>query len=132
MCPDRLLLALFDSRLDSVANSLRQSSREMMILLLFAVLIGVIWMTIFLWDRFRRTGAAAAAETRSLFDELCAAHRLKSQDITLLAEAARECRLESPASLFLRPERFDPLCAETQPQAEAYQQLRDRLFGNLA
>lgn len=107
------------------------SSRETMIFLLFAVVLGAIWTTIFLWDRLRKNADTEESASRSLFDELCLAHRLEHSDIALLSDAALECGLESPASLFVQPDRFDALCTETQPRSEVYRRLRDRLFGPL-
>lgn len=108
------------------------SSRETMIFLLFAVILGAIWTTIFLWDRLRKAADAEEATQKSLFDELCLAHQLERPDVALLTDAALACGLESPASLFVQPDRFDALCTETQPKADVYRRLRDRLFGPLA
>lgn len=133
MATDTLLLALSGTQLEAVARYLRHTttSRETMILLLFAVIIGAIWTTIFLWDRLRRSAEAAQVAARTLFDELCLAHRLTGDDVALLQTAAQACRLDSPASLFARPDPFDALCLDSQPKAEAYRHLRDRLFGKL-
>jgi|GEM_PF-5619555 len=126
-------LAISSDHLQAAARYLSRptSSREIIIFALFAVVIGAIWTTLFLWDRIRRSTGEPIVEQRSLFDQLCATHRLDRQEISILVDAARECGLASPASLFMQPERFNLLCEDSQPRAGTYRPLRDRLFGKV-
>ena len=128
-----LLLATNSDHLGAAARYLSRStsSRETLIFVLFAVVILAIWMTIFLWDRLHRLQPAATEPMRSLFDELCQIHNLDRQEISGLVDAAQECRLPSPAELFVRPEHLARLSGDGLPKASVYKQLRDRLFGNL-
>ena len=129
-----LLSAITAEHLQSAARYLSRpaSSREMLIFVLFAIVIGAIWTVLFLWDRTRRQVEPVAGPTASLFEELTAALRLSPQETATLMEAAQESQLDSPLPLFVQPERFEPLCAETHPKAGMYRSLRDKLFGKLA
>jgi hypothetical protein len=105
------------------------TSRENLIFILFAMVIAIIWAMLFFWDRFRKLQEPAQEVVKSLFDELCEAHRLSQQDAALLVDAAQECRLSSPAILFVQPEHLALLSGEQRPKGGVYGQLREKLFG---
>lgn len=126
-----LILATSGSRFSEVLRYLGRAgtSRENLIFILFAVIIAGIWVSLFVWDRLRRSSSAHAFAVRTLFDQLCQAHRLGPHDITLLADAARECGLSSPCLLFVQPEHLGRLADDDLQHAAGYRQLRERLFG---
>lgn len=126
-----IILATTLDQLTSATRYLsrRSTSRETLIFILFAVVIATIWGTLFLLDRVRKFHGDVPETVRSLFDELCAAHRLSQQEIVSLVDAAKECQLASAAPLFVQPEHLDWLSGEHRPQAEIYKGLREKLFG---
>ena len=67
---------------------------------------------------------------RSLFKALCAAHDLDRTSRNLLKQLAWAQHLETPARLFLEPDRFDPALAgpELAGQTAALGALRKKLF----
>ena len=67
---------------------------------------------------------------RSLFNALCAAHNLDRPSRGLLKQLAWAQHLETPARLFLEPDRFDPAMAgpELAAQSAAIAALRQKLF----
>ena len=67
-----------------------------------------------------------------LFWQLCRAHRLSVRDSVRLYRLAIRQRLPQPASLFLRPELFDPRELKTRRPGEIMQlsRLRDKLFSS--
>lgn len=118
---------------ESAGRYLKRSStyRENLLFLVFAGLIAGIWITLILWERYRHAHNSLPKPLLSLFEELCVAHQLGPQEVSLLTDAAQECHLPGPAHLFLQPECFDRLCTPGAPKADLYGQLRERLFGNL-
>ncbi len=129
-----VVLAVTGDHLSAAARYLSRPStyRENLILILFAAAIAAIWTTLLLWDRLRKLRVAAPEATTAIFEELCQAHQLDSQDVQSLLSAAQECRLPMPGLLFVQPEHLDRLGRDGQSNAAAYRQLRTRLFGELS
>lgn len=127
------VLAASSNRLGSVTGYFSQqtSIREALIFVLFACVIGSIWAAILFWDRLRKLAGAVPEPPKSIFEELCRAHRLSQQDVTLLTEAAQECRAASPAALFVQPEVLQTLSVPSEPKANVYRALHEKLFGSL-
>jgi hypothetical protein len=108
------------------------STRENLLFLAFALIIAAIWITLFLLEKWRKSRSESQTPpARSVFDELCEAHRLSTQDVALLLDAAHECRVPTPAFLFVQPDHLDRLSSDARPKAAVYRQLRERLFGDL-
>lgn len=71
---------------------------------------------------------------RAMFDELCNAHKLESDQRSLLFELARCQRLVDPDYLFVRPDLFDEAAQKlaSEPRARGLDRipvLREILFG---
>lgn len=129
---DSLLFAA-DHYLEVVSRYLNRpgSQHEYLLFLVFAGLIAGIWIMLIALERWRKSQPEPSAPKKAVFDELCQAHRLSSQDVVLLIDAAHECRIPSPSFLFIQPEHLDRLSDPTRPKAAVYRQLRERLFGDL-
>ena len=127
------LLAAVD--LSSVSRS-AQDSRSVAsyagVLLAVLGIVAVCWLLLFLWDRYRHELCRAAQDPRTLFHELCRAHRLSRRDRRLLWQAAVVYRLEHPALVFAIPHYVNQLAGSAEPHADAYAGLAVRLFGSLA
>ena len=77
-----------------------------LVLALFIGMALVCWMLSRLFDR--QPSQRTYFSRRSLFRELCRAHQLDRADCGLLRLLARRNRLTHPATVFLRPELFQP------------------------
>jgi hypothetical protein len=121
--------------LSSVSRS-AQDSRSVVawsgVLLAVLAIVAASWFVVFLWDRYRRELLRAANDPRTLFQELCRAHRLSRRERRLLWQAAAYHRLEQPALVFAIPHFVSQLADSTQPHADTYAGLAVRLFGSLA
>lgn len=127
-----LLLAAGGSRFSEMMRYLGRAStsRENLIFVLFAVIIAGVWIALFVWDRLRRATAATQPKSaRTLFDQLCLAHRLDPRDASLLTDAAKDCGLPSPSMLFVQPDHLARMSSDGVQNAAGYRQLRERLFG---
>src|SRR5690606_10924283 len=81
------------------------------------------------WQQTRKE----SNEPRHLFDDLCRAHRLSRRDRKRLRLLAESHVLESPSTLFLRPDLFEvhSLPLEDDREARAYSALAEKLFEGL-
>ncbi|MHC4399693.1 MAG: hypothetical protein ACYTG0_08440 [Planctomycetota bacterium] len=99
------------------------------------VLVGIVvavWFLAKLWERYE--GCAPQNSPRKLFFSLCRAHRLRWSEWWLLWRVARDQKLDSPARLFLEPERLDPasLSPFLRLRAPQLAAIRSRLFAGLS
>jgi hypothetical protein len=92
--------------------------------------IGLSWLVLFLWDRYRRELHRIANDPRTLFHELCRSHGLNRGERRLLWKAAVRYRLDHPALVFAIPHYVHELAGSSGPHGRAYAGLAVRLFGS--
>lgn len=94
---------------------------------ILAVLISAVALAaIFFYIRRRQDSSENLNNPRELFDELCSAHNLSSDDRQLLHKIARTSQSRRLDRLFLRPDLFSQ---STHPEDRGeIEGLRDRLF----
>ncbi|WP_442481300.1 hypothetical protein [Aeoliella sp. SH292] len=102
-------------------------------LLLGVVLLLAGFFTVLNWVYRWQQARKLSNEPRHLFDDLCRAHRLGRKDRKRLRVLAESHVLESPSTLFLRPDLFEGrnLPFEEEREVAAYEQLAGRLFEGL-
>jgi hypothetical protein len=98
-----------------------------LVLLLAGFFAALNWL--YRWQQARKL----SNEPRHLFDDLCRAHRLGRKDRKRLRLLAESHVLESPSTLFLRPDLFEVrnLPVDEDREVAAYQQLAEKLFEGL-
>jgi hypothetical protein len=90
--------------------------------------IALLWAGLRWWERNRRRANPAEPTPRSLFLDLCAAHRLSEAERALLERAAARRRLEHPAVLFVVPSLLRDAAAVDAANATAFARLEAKLF----
>lgn len=98
------------------------------------VLIGgtvllLLWLSVYLFDRWSKARKTAATVDRSLFGNLCSTHGLTAQERTYLEALAKQADVEPPVAIFIRPEVVEPLAASGS-QAEMWQSIGDKIYGD--
>lgn len=92
--------------------------------------IGAIWLALIYWDNYRRRLLRNSNNPKSLFFELCQAHRLDRKQRSLLMKAVQYRGLKQPALLFVDPELLGGLVGSGGAHAKQFAELRQRLFGD--
>jgi hypothetical protein len=98
----------------------------------FYLLIGaiaVVWGGLYLWDQWRKSQVGQVGSPKSLFVELCAAHKLTRPEQSLLLKATKALDLEEPAMVFADPRMIGRLATAPGGEAEYYGNLSTKLFG---
>jgi hypothetical protein len=128
-----LLLAAHD-RMQGLFHAFRSTQNQFDgddifygLLILFAVVCPLIFISIWVYRRRRRQ---ASTSPRALFFSLCRAHRLKWSEYLLLWRLGQSQHLADPARLFVEPERFDisRLPVALRLKAEKLKNIHARLF----
>ena len=91
--------------------------------------IAVFWLSLYLWDKYRKRFLTNVARPKSLFAELCQAHHLNRGERALLSKAAASRNLEQAAIVFLDPDIVGEFARGSAPEAHAYSLLLQKLFG---
>ncbi len=90
--------------------------------------IVVLWLGLYLWDRFRKPRKTVPLDRDGLFAQLCDLHNLSKSERQLLKSAAKTLEAEQPALAFVHPGILWEF-AQTNPQTAEIQTLANRLFG---
>jgi hypothetical protein len=126
-----LLTTISTSSCPVFAALLRRWGTGNYILTVIGLLSAVIaiWWLHRQWER--QSGQRASHNPRKLFAVLCAAHKLDRNQQRLLLQLAANYHLPQPATIFLRPDLFDPthLPPQSAPVLAQIQTLRQQLFG---
>ncbi|QDT45268.1 hypothetical protein Pan241w_53880 [Gimesia alba] len=102
--------------------------QENWLLVTATLLIGSIWLTLYLWENFQLRRKANADTPQGLFYDLCKTHRLSRTDITYLLKAAQAHYRDQPAMVFVDPGILNAYIKEVSSDAKYYELLADKLF----
>ena len=98
------------------------------------LVLGIAWGAYMLADSVNRkkcvqkTTPTKKKKPGDVFDEICTAHGLASDQKRHLLAGAAELNLDSPALLFVDPALLHNLAASEHKDASEFRQLADRLF----
>lgn len=102
--------------------------QENWLLVTATLLIGSIWLALYLWENIQLRRKANADTPQGLFYDLCKTHRLNRTDITYLLKAAQAHYREQPAMVFVDPGVLNAYIKEVSSDAKYYELLADKLF----
>jgi hypothetical protein len=113
--------------LRSARNSTSSNSTWLGLMILMAALLAFVALAIIVQRQQRQRKVSCP---RSLFFEICRAHRLTWFERRLLWRLARSQKLADPARLFLSPECFEigSLTVALRSRAEELRKLSERIF----
>lgn len=103
---------------------------ENWILLCVFLAIVAFWIVLVYWDRLCLRLLPNHRRPDSLFQELCAAHRLNRGQRMLLIKAAHSGQIGCAAVLFVEPAILERLAGGEARDADSYRELLVRLFGS--
>ncbi|MCA9014476.1 MAG: hypothetical protein KDA77_04010 [Planctomycetaceae bacterium] len=115
---------------DDVSRAFRNRGmlQENWLLITATLVIGVIWMALYLWENIQLQRKANADTPQGLFYDLCKTHRLNRTDIGYLLKAAQAHYENQPAMVFVNPEILNAYIREVGTDAKYYELLAERLF----
>ena len=115
---------------DDVSRAFRNRGmlQENWILITATLLIGSIWLALYLWENFQLRRKANADTPQGLFYDLCKTHRLSRADIAYLLKAAQAHYREQPAMVFVDPGILNAYIKEVSTDAKYYELLAEKLF----
>ena len=87
------------------------------------------WVGLYVWWPRRWAAGAGTDDPRSLFLELCRAHRLDRDRCALLWKVAQHQHAEQPAQVFVDPSLLSRYAEEHAGDADGAAALAKRLFG---
>lgn len=91
--------------------------------------IGAVWAAITLWDRLQSIHAPAKPRYKTLFVELCQAHKLADADAQWLQNAAMQFGIDDPARIFFTPQAVEVHLQSDEANALIARALLQKLFG---
>ena len=112
----------------------RQSSSltDNWLILAVFVAIPLLWVALAYWDKWRKQSIRNGDSPKTLFLELCLAHKLNRSERSLLLKAVEARRLGQAALVFVDPTILGKLAAAKSTDAGGYKRLAKRLFGQSA
>lgn len=115
---------------NEVARAFRNRGmlQENWLLVTATLVIGVIWVTLYVWENIQLRHKANADTSQGLFYDLCKAHRLSRTDISYLLKAAAAHYQNQPAMVFVDPDILHAYIREVSTDAKYYEVLAERLF----
>ncbi|WP_417380271.1 hypothetical protein [Gimesia sp.] len=115
---------------DEVSRAFRNRSllQENWLLISASIVIGVVWLTLYLWENLQLQRKANSDTPQGLFYDLCKTHRLNRADINYLLKASDAHCHEQPAMIFIDPAILHSCSRQTDVDARYYELLEERLF----
>ncbi|WP_339732784.1 hypothetical protein [uncultured Gimesia sp.] len=115
---------------DAVSRAFRNRGmlQENWMLVTATLVIGTIWLTLYLWENIQLQRKANADTPQGLFYDLCKTHRLSRTDITYLLKAAQAHYRDQPAMVFVDPGILNAYLKEVSSDAKYYDILVEKLF----
>lgn len=108
-------------------NGQGASSDNTFLYISFAM-IAAFWGVLYYWDKWRKQRSKRTGSAKSLFMELCDAHRLARTERALLMKAAKSLGAGEPAVLFVDPRIVGKFAAASGGEAKQYAALSSKLF----
>jgi len=87
------------------------------------------WLALVYWDRYRKQPVRQEDRPKSLFLELCRAHKLSRAERGLLSSIVDAKHLKQPAIVFVDPGVLGDPAGSSAPETRACAELAGKLFG---
>lgn len=115
---------------DEVSRAFRNRNilQENWLFISVAIVIGTVWITLFLWEKIQLQRKATADTPQGLFYDLCKTHRLSRTDTNSLFKVASENYADQPAMIFINPNILNDYAGEASSDRKYYETLAERLF----
>jgi len=92
--------------------------------------IGLLWLGLYYWDKYRKLKDEEGSDPASAFSDLCGVHQLSRMERSLLRNVASSKKLEQPAIVFVDPEILSAFTRTNSTKGQAYAALEKKLFGS--
>lgn len=93
-----------------------------------AIVIGIVWGSLYFWEKIQLQRKATADTPHGLFYDLCKTHRLSRTDSNCLLKAASEKNADQPAMVFIDPNILETFQKNAGNELKYYKTLAERLF----
>ncbi|MCA9006224.1 MAG: hypothetical protein KDA70_13210 [Planctomycetaceae bacterium] len=115
---------------DEVSRAFRNRGllQENWLLISATIVIGTVWLILYLWENMQLQRKANSDTPQGLFYDLCKTHRLSRTDINYLLKASETHCQEQPAMVFLDPAIINSYINQAGTDARYYELLEERLF----
>ncbi|QDV21010.1 hypothetical protein Pan153_56920 [Gimesia panareensis] len=115
---------------DDVSRAFRNRGilQENWLLISATIVIGSVWLGLYLWENLQIQRKASADTPLGLFYDLCKTHRLSRTDISYLLKATDEHVQEQPALVFVDPGILHHYATDGGTDARYYEDLANKLF----
>ena len=102
--------------------------QENWLLISVSIIIGTVWLALYLWEKLQLQRKANADTPHGLFYDLCQSHRLSRTDSSYLLKAVSESYPDQPAMIFIDPDILKAYLNHAGTDMKYYQTLSERLF----
>ncbi|QDU53153.1 hypothetical protein [Gimesia panareensis] len=121
---------IFAGHTDDVSRAFRNRGilQENWLLISATIVIGSVWLGLYLWENLQIQRKASADTPLGLFYDLCKTHRLSRTDISYLLKATDEHAQEQPALVFVDPGILHHYATDGGTDARYYEDLAKKLF----
>ncbi|EDL61359.1 hypothetical protein [Gimesia maris] len=115
---------------DEISRAFRNRSllQENWLLISASIVIGMVWLVLYLWENLQLQRRANSDTPQGLFYDLCKTHRLSRADINYLLKASEAHCHEQPAMVFIDPGILNSYISQAGSDARYYELLEERLF----
>jgi len=119
---------------DSVSRSASRGGTlsDNLFLITWIGLIIAFWIGLYYFDQWRKSRSAMMGSAKSLFVELCKAHRLTRTERALMLRAAKVYNPAEPAAIFVDPRILSSCATLPKPDGPDYSLLRQKIFGEFS
>jgi len=115
---------------NEISEAFRNRSllQENWLLISATLVIGTIWLSLYLWENYQIRRNALRDTPQGLFYDLCKTNRLSRTDINYLLKATTERFSDQPAMVFIDPHILKNHISEVTSDTKYYEKLAQRLF----
>ena len=115
---------------DEISRAFRNRSllQENWLLISASIVIGMVWLVLYLWENLQLQRRANSDTPQGLFYDLCKTHRLSRADLNYLLKASEAHCHEQPAMVFIDPGILNSYISQAGSDARYYELLEERLF----
>lgn len=115
---------------NEISDAFRNRSllQENWLLIAATVIVGTVWVSLYMWENFQVRRKALSDTPQGLFYDLCKTNRLNRTDINYLLNATSECYSDQPAMVFIDPHILKNYSSEASSDNKYYEELAERLF----
>ncbi|WP_298869324.1 hypothetical protein [uncultured Gimesia sp.] len=115
---------------NEISEAFRNRSllQENWLLISATIVIGMVWVSLYLWENYQVRRKAMKDTPQGLFYDLCKTNRLGRADINYLLKATTEHYGDQPAMIFIDPQILKNYISEASSDTRYYEKLAQRLF----